>query len=759
MRLKNYGTFLIGLFFYLPMFAQHEADNWRFNRFGLKFTSDTVHILTEVPVVTPKGMGIISDSTGQLLFYSDGITVWNKNHVQMPNGNNICYHSSRCLIIPKPDSDNLFYIFSVLPYSPVYTSGFFYSVVDMTLDNGLGDVTEKENFIFDTISNKITAVYHENLSDIWVITHRHNSNTYYAFLISNDGVSLNPVISTGGNNTSSSYDAQIKASPDGRIIVSGYNNWTSGEGFDLFEFNKSTGELYNPMVFATPSRGITGVDFSSDATNLYVFQSGSEGESTLFQYDVSVYDYDQVNDSRVTLLHPNDNGFRDLQLAPNGKIYITKGGGQFSGTKYLGVINSPNVSGLACNVEELGLYLEGETCQSMAPVFIQDYFYRTDFEVVNTCYQDSTFFYVTNLYRLDSVLWDFGDGQYSRFLNPVHSYSSPQDYHVNLLCYYPEKVDTISKVVKIHELPVFDLGNDTTVCSGYVIDLADYDFLFTWPDGTTNNFYIPDTSGRYWAMAQNEHGCIFFDTIHLVVNPIPYFSLGNDTAICSNTGYLLGPDTINPDCSYLWNTGSTDAFISIDSTGNYSLKVTSSQACTFVDSIFIETLEPPIVNLGNDTTIDKNSFLQLDAGYFGYQTNYLWDNYQMGQYRFIYGNVMDTGMHIFYVRVTTQNGCSGSDTIRVNIKGSSSIAEHQENSFYSLIPNPCNDHFTVINRKPGFTKNRSIEVFNSLGQLMLSKAIIGRKNKFDASTFESGIYWLIVFENSKATDCLKLIVK
>ncbi|PKP33295.1 MAG: hypothetical protein CVT99_02250 [Bacteroidetes bacterium HGW-Bacteroidetes-16] len=584
--------------------AQGQADNWVFNHFGLHFHNDSVDVEEYEVGNYSRSWGIISDSAGNLLLYSDGVNVFNKNKMLMPNGSNIClvdsmwYH--RCIIIPRPESDSLFDIFSLEPGNyPV--AGLTHSVVDLSLDGGLGDVTQKGGIIRDSMPDMVTAIYHENKQDVWLITNVVQTNRYEARLITRDGLSDTPVVSLGGEINTYDYGGMLSVAPDGSKIVCSYENWShaDGEGFVLFEFNAATGELTRPIKFKTDMRSVTSSEFSPDATKLYIYQTGSTGEATLFQYDVSVHDSTAINNSRITLLYPQLNGLGEMQLAPDGKKYISKGGGQYSGAQYLGVINAPNRSGTACGVVELGLWLNGSACMGRTPNFIQNYFFRTDLEVDHFCFGDTTAFRITNLYQLDSALYDFGDQTYSKLYYPKHHYTTPGTYNVKLVCYYPDYIDTIKRSVIIEQLPLFSLGPDTQLC-------------------------------RYEEME-------------------------------------LKPDSIYPYTTYLWNDNSIDSSLLVNNAGIFSLIVTSEKGCRYHDTIQVGLSDLPEVFLGNDTLISATSTLLLDAGTFGTPTSYNWDNGTKDRYRHVDGSLLTEGVHEFYVWVRASTGCQNADTVHITI--------------------------------------------------------------------------------------------
>src|SRR6188768_434859 len=140
--------------------AQHEADKWFFGTFaGLDFFNGSPVVLSGSAMATNEGCATISDNNGNLLFYTDGITVWNKTHQVMPNGTGLMggissTQSSIC--IPLPGSTTIYYLFTVDEVGG--PNGFRYSIVDMSLQSGLGDVTTKNTLIQNTMTEKLTAV-------------------------------------------------------------------------------------------------------------------------------------------------------------------------------------------------------------------------------------------------------------------------------------------------------------------------------------------------------------------------------------------------------------------------------------------------------------------------------------------------------------------------------------------------------------------------------------------------------------------------
>ena len=163
------------LFFFAAVAAnaQKEATNWYFGlKAGITFRNGTPVALLDGQTAASEGTAVISDkNTGDLLFYTDGITVWNREHGVMENGTGLYGGSSStqsALIIPHPSDGNLYYIFTntgdMARIDP--EPALWYSVVDMRLDGGRGAVIVKNTKLIDSVSEKTDATLHCNNRDI-----------------------------------------------------------------------------------------------------------------------------------------------------------------------------------------------------------------------------------------------------------------------------------------------------------------------------------------------------------------------------------------------------------------------------------------------------------------------------------------------------------------------------------------------------------------------------------------------------------------
>lgn len=402
--------------------AQGEANIWYFGEnAGLDFNNGSPVALTNGQLVTEEGCATISNSSGQLLFYTDGITVYNRNHAIMVNGTGLMGHPSStqsATIVPKPGSNNLYYIFTTPEESN--PSGFRYSIVDMTLDGGNGAVTADKNILVLTpIGEHLGVTKHGNGQDYWIIVHGLHSNSFFAYRLSSLGLDLNPTITNigaviTGNSTDFFEAGSIKISPSGSKLA-----FTSVMDIaQLFSFNNLTGVVSNEITLTTESGELYGAAFSPDESLLYI--SNSFGK--IHQFNLNATD---IPNSEITIFNGNIPG--QMQVGPDNKIYVA-----FGSRFYLGVINNPNVLGIACNFQRDGFYLGGKKSKQGLPSFNQSFFFTPSITVNSNCIGEPSVFNFSTSQTVLSATWNFGDGSTSNSINPTHTYANAGTYNVSI---------------------------------------------------------------------------------------------------------------------------------------------------------------------------------------------------------------------------------------------------------------------------------------------------------------------------------------
>jgi gliding motility-associated-like protein len=658
---------------------QREANVWYFGRFlGLDFNSGTAVPLNDGQLNTTEGVATISDTNGSLLFYTDGIRVWNRLHQVMPNGTGLFGDPSStqsAIIVPKIGDPTRYFIFTVDQLSG--PRGLNYSVVNMTLGGGNGDVEIKNSPLQSNVVEKITAVRHCNNRDIWVLAHGSVSDIYYAYLVSPTGINTTPVISHTGSvlpgvvapsTLDSSALGYMKASPNGKKIAAAH--WTVNA--DISDFDNATGVVSNSYSLFQPGDPhylIYGIEFSPDSRLVYttVFYTdpvNAQKRNALFQYDATLGTPAAVRASKQLISQSSDpiQVYAALQIAPDGKMYMAK-----NVYAHIASISNPNTYGSGCNFTSNAIAYSFPNQQSSfgLPTFVQSYFYPPDsFTYVVNCPGLSVNFNYTQQAGTSSVKWDFGDpasgaNNTSSAVSPVHVFSAPGVYNVELVKFTSCGPDTLRKQVSTSNINI-NLGPDTLVCGTGIIVLnssaTGSTNTFLWQDGSTNPTYTATTNGLYWVEARNSMGCISRDSINVSFKPMPVFNLGRDTSFCENDTLTLNA-TVTAATSYLWNNGAGTPTIKAWQAGTYWCAV-NKDGCIFRDSLTINSLiTRPVVNLGADQAICGNGPVILDAT--NPNCTYHW---QDGTASPTYSV---TASGLYWVEVINSGGCTKRDSVNI----------------------------------------------------------------------------------------------
>ncbi|GIV33129.1 MAG: hypothetical protein KatS3mg031_0664 [Chitinophagales bacterium] len=340
-----------------------QANIWYFGmQAGLDFNPGNPVALTNGAMEANEGVAVISDRAGNLLFYTNGGdmpnvgAIWNRNHQIMPNGALVnqpgCASSIQSsLILKKPGSTNVYYLFTTDCYENAFEGGLSYSIIDMNLDGGLGDVVVSGVKLTGKTNESLTAVAHANGRDYWIITHKVNTDSFYVFQLTANGITgvvkskVGPVI----NETA----GEMKASRNGQRLVYCGNQSPTG----LYDFDAETGIISN-YRFLNVS-GFT-ASFSPNCEYLYVAEFLSR---RIYQFSMIPRD---INLTRV-LVATASAYIGSLQLGPDDKIYVA-----LRNSQYLGTITRPNIKGTNCNFVEQGVYLGGKISKYGLPNFAND---------------------------------------------------------------------------------------------------------------------------------------------------------------------------------------------------------------------------------------------------------------------------------------------------------------------------------------------------------------------------------------------------
>ena len=334
--------------------AQKQNHIWYFGtNAGLDFNFQPPKSIYS-DMVAYEGCASIADPNGNLLFYSNGRQIWDRSHQVMPNGSGLLggeSSSQAILLVPLPNSSSIYYAFTT---SQSGSDGVMaYSIIDMNLNGGLGDVvTDFKNIILEPdATEQLTSITHANVKDIWIISHRHNTNEFVSYLLTANGIETIPIVSPIGSIYGNAGAGTIKPSHNGNQLVAAQANGNDPI-IEIFNFNSNSGEIsnvkdLNPILNIGDSS--LGIELSPNDSLLYL---STNQPDLLLQLNLWTDEITVLNSAIF-------DGYGALQLGPDGKIYFSI----LNLSQHMDVINQPNKQGFACDYEENGIELiSGTMC-------------------------------------------------------------------------------------------------------------------------------------------------------------------------------------------------------------------------------------------------------------------------------------------------------------------------------------------------------------------------------------------------------------
>ncbi len=720
---KKYILFFLGMsFFTSHLFSQNEKNFWYFgNKAGIDFNTAPPAVVNNGMLSTQEGCAAISDKiTGQLLFYTNGVSVLNSSHQVMSNGNGLFAGPSATqssIIVPDPANNLLYYLFTVADFAGsngATFGGLAYSVVDMSLNSGLGNVTTKNQVItsVDTVAEKITAVNHCNGKDYWVIVHRWHTNEFYSFQVSTTGIAA-PVISGVGTvyqSVSGSNNEAIgclKASPNGKRLaaVTQINRL-----LELYDFNNSTGVVSNALTI--PYNGNAGeqpygVSFSPDNSKVYISVYNILDSSRVLQYDLSSGVQATIASSQMMVGYsPAFFPLGSLQLGPNGKIYISRAG------SLIDAINNPNLIGAACNYIYGAVNVSPKSNQWGLPNFI-DADASTVLSVTlgnDTTLCGNQLTLNSNVTQGMSYTWSTGATTQNISALTSGLYWLQVD---NGNCFLRDSIN-----VAINNLPVVNAGTDSSICAGasITVNASSSAGRYSWTPANglscTNcpaPIATPTGSTTYILhSADSITGCLSIDSVRIHVDLTPVANVGPDDSICQGHSLTLFAAGGN---SYLWSTTETTPNINIQPTilTTYSV-VVSNGSCRDTDYVAISVLPIPVANASKDTQIVKGASVTLSAAGSGTYNWYSPNGLSCTTCQFPTASPGHTTK--YYLVVTGTNGCTEIDSVLITV-----LEGPCEDIFIPNVFSPNgdgqNDIFFV---KGSCIKNIHTDIYNRWGQ-------------------------------------------
>lgn len=568
--------FLISLSIYQHCKAQGENNIWCYaDGLGIDFNFTPPDTFTS-SMFTNEGCITVCNNQGALLFYSAGHTIWDKNGNAMPNGSGLLGNGpvysngpqgsshQGTIVVQSPVNSNVYFSFCLSAMEEP-TDKLWYSVIDLTLNNGLGDVVvgQKNIELYSGVQEEIGCIPSADCEGYWVVIRDKDpqtqlSHNFVSFKVDANGVNTTPVLSPTGN-----IAGTLKFGPDNRLYNLGWST-----GLLIHDFNATNGVVLPPVYFIPPppNYGMMGIDleFSPDGTKLYM-SSNSASPGFLVQYDLGLLPNEIAVANSRTVLDNTKNAH--LRLAPNGKIYIVK-----PEKAFLDAIEYPNALAPLCT------YTQDVVPLPYVNLPLNEFWYLGNQFIVipksDTVYtiHDTSLCNVANIDLTLSVptanshLWSTGSQANAININEVGTYwvVSRKVCGIYIDTFHVKSVD-------------FDAGSlppDTSICSGDTIVLyAIGNSPHVWQNGSSENAFVVRGPGIYYITYEKE-GCVKSDTIHIDLIATGLVILEPDTAICKGTSITLHAIAY-PEENYLWNNGSLENSIIVNQAGIYTVSNTN----------------------------------------------------------------------------------------------------------------------------------------------------------------------------------------
>ena len=345
----------------------------------MSFEADSLKIIKKKPAVIDLGDPSImmSDKNGQLLFYTNGVTILNRNNSVMKNGKRInpgkfidkngwtmegLPVNQSCLGLSFPGNDSIYYIVhqdlwdTLIDGERRNFAPFYYSKINMSEDNGFGEVVQLNNSINkDSVSaGNLTACRHANGRDWWIVQKLPYQQVSNAYLVTEDTILfMHKIANTPTVKSREPYGQSFYSQNGTKYFSVSCPVIGQAAFFDIYDFDRCTGTMSNNnRIIFTNNYGnlVIGGAISPSGKYLYVTRYNQ-----ILQFDLEAADISSSVDTVAVF-----DGFKSpttgcpttfhlAQLGPDGKIYISCGP---CTSEYLTVISSPDKRGKECGVKQ-----------------------------------------------------------------------------------------------------------------------------------------------------------------------------------------------------------------------------------------------------------------------------------------------------------------------------------------------------------------------------------------------------------------------
>jgi len=589
--------------------------------------------------------------TGNLLFYTDGVTVWNRVHEPMPNGTGLfgdASTSQSALIVPAPSTPGIYYIFSAAPITSANVNGrcfcLYYSVVDLRRQNGFGDVVRKNEVLIDDITEHLTGTQDCLGEGFWIVARSRTTRHFYSFHLTRDGLETVPVVSDASNPSLTVRSAgQMHISPEGKRLV--ITSVTSNS--QLYDFNPATGKITNGInLFPNDPQGAHyGAAFTPDGRFVYIAVSDRSDTVPLeiFRFRTDLTSASQIVASRQLAagIAGTLSSWIPMQLAPDGRIYI----GRPSSFR-LSAIRRPSALDIdSIQFVDTAISLTGR-CQSGLPNFMGTTLFTSigpstscrapiaEFSTVGGCEGSCFLFIDESTGDIESWLWTFegADPPVSTFKSPARvCFDSAGTFRVRLIVSNSFGSDTVTKEITVLPKPDLVVPSELSICRGSSIRLtAQGAASYLWSpaalldDSTAAEpVATPTSTTLFTVIGRSSAGCI--DTATILVR-VPVMEAGQDQTICRGDAVQL---TAAGATTYDWQptTGLSDPTsatpVAAPPTTTTYIVTMRTDSCLAVDTITVNVVDTFRVRIVAPQSVCVNDTVRVDVA--GGGTSFRWE--------------------------------------------------------------------------------------------------------------------------------------
>lgn len=503
------------------VYAQKEYNVWYFgNHSGLNFNTNPPSVLTDSKTYSFESSTSICDKFGNLLFYSNGDSVYNKKH-QLMKGGALSKSKSRfsatqgSMALLKPGSDHVYYL--ILGQSsentwPKLVDSLCYWVIDMNLENGLGEVIEKEISLLPSNLESFAVTLHSNGIDYWVGSCDYLKGNFNAIRTLNGNFEKS-YISQRINDFSSYSPWASKFSPDARIIATNVFKVEDTTAvnhkiyyLNLYRFDNSTGRIYDSVKIDIGYQYHKELEFSPNSRFLYLYcRPSAQKNYGIYQFDLSNWHSDSINNSAKFLDLKLKAQSKAIQLGPDNKLYSFPNGYPFTQFLEINVIPYPDLPYPDCIVNS--------SIITARPGLGGPYYPNFWFTIPYVDLGNDTFFcegdtlnIKAKVSKIDSAIWNTGDKGLE-----LKTHLSGR-YSLTVFSGGRKRIDEI--IITSRPKPVTDLPQTLALCEIPLTIRSSSKGQFVWSTGSTFSSIMVYDTGQYWIRIR-DNGCDIKDSVHV----------------------------------------------------------------------------------------------------------------------------------------------------------------------------------------------------------------------------------------------------